>query len=108
MAKKIIALLLGIISFFMMFALGEEYGISIAFIAVGIYYLFSQYFLSRGNPRALYEDWPLILLLNAALIVTAILILLIEPDAKSDSIVALISVLSSVVGAGLAGWMAKK
>lgn len=54
MAKKIIALILGIISFFLMFALGETFGVSVAFIAIGIYYLFSQFLLSRGNPRALY------------------------------------------------------
>ena len=106
MAKKIIALILGIISFFLMFALGETFGVPIAFIAIGIYYLFSQFFLSRGNNRALYEDWPLILLLNAALIVTAVMILLLEPDAKFHSIVAVISIVCSVVGAGIAAWLA--
>ena len=102
MAKKIIALILGIISFFLGFAVGETFGVAAAFIVIGIYYLFSQFFLSRGNPRALHEDWSLILLLNAALIVTAVLILLIEPDAKWQSIVAAISIVCSVIGAGLA------
>ena len=108
MAKKIIAIILGIISFFLMFALGESFGVPIAFIAIGIYYLLSQFFLSRGNTRALYEDWPLILLLNAALIVSAVMILLIEPDAKIQAIVAVISVLCSFIGAGIAAWLAKK
>lgn len=107
MAKKIIALILGIISFFLMFVLGESFGVATAFIAIGIYYLFSQFFLSRGNTRALYEDWSLILLLNAALIVTAVMILLIEPDAKIYSIVAVISIVCSVIGAGIAAWLAK-
>ncbi len=107
MAKKILALILGIIYLFLMFVIGEEFNVSAAFIATGIFYLFSQFFLSRGNPRALYEDWPIILILNAALIVTAILILLIEPDTKSDAFVALISITSSAIGAGLAGWIAK-
>ena len=107
MAKKISALILGIISFFVMFALGEEFGVPVAFIAIGIYYMVSQFFLSRGNSRALYEDWPLILLLNAALIMTAVMILLIEPDAKIHSIVAVISIVCSVIGAGIAAWLAK-
>jgi len=107
MKNKIIAFILGITSFFLMFALGETFGVGVAFIAIGIYYLFSQFFLSRGNPRALYEDWSLILLLNAALIVTAILIILIEPDTKWHSIAAVISLVSSVIGAGIAAWFAK-
>ena len=106
MAKKIIALTLGAISFFLMFALGETFGVPTAFIAIGIYYLFSQFFLSRGNNRALYEDWPLIILLNTALIVTGIMILLLEPDTKFHSIVAVISIVCSVVGAGIAAWLA--
>ena len=105
MAKKIIALILGIISFFLMFTLGETYGAPTAFIAIGNYYLFSQFLLSRGNNRALYEDWPLILLLNAALIVTAVMILLLEPDTKFHSLAAIISVVCSVTGAGIAAWL---
>ena len=108
MAKKIIALILGIISFFLMFALGETFGVSVAFIAIGIYYLLSQYFLSRGNNRALHEDWPLILLLNAVLIVTAVIILLLEPDTKFHSVVAVISIVCSIVGAGIAARLANK
>ncbi|MBT8121336.1 MAG: hypothetical protein KJO10_02280 [Gammaproteobacteria bacterium] len=107
MAKKITALILGIISFFLMLELGEIFGDSIAFIAVGIYYLLAQFFLSRGNTRALYKDWSLILILNAALIVTAVLILLIEPDAKYQAIVAVISIVCSIIGAGIAAWLAK-
>jgi len=108
MSKKLVALILGIISFFLMFALGESFGVPVAFIAVGIYYLLSQFFLSRGNARALYEDWPLILFLNAALIVTAIIVLLIEPDAKIHSIVAVISIVCSAIGAGIAAWLARQ
>ncbi|MGD8801883.1 MAG: hypothetical protein PVG12_01775 [Gammaproteobacteria bacterium] len=87
--------------------MGERFGVTVAFIAIGIYYLFSQFFLSRGNTRALYEDWSLILLLNAALIVTAVMILLLEPGTKAHSLVAVISIASSVTGAGIAAWAAK-
>jgi len=107
MVKKITALILGVISFFLMLAIGEEFGAPIGFSFIGIYYLFSQFYLSRGNARALYEDWPLILLLNAALIVTAVLILLIEEDEKWASIVAAISIICSVIGAAIAAWFAK-
>ena len=107
MAKKIAALILGIISFFLMFAVGEPFGISIAFVVIGIYYLLSQFFLSHGNANALYEDWQIILLLNTALIVTAVLILLIEPDTKWHSIIAVISIVCSVIGAWIASWLAK-
>ena len=51
MAKKVIALILGIISFPLMMVLGEEIGVSIAFMAIGVYYLLSQFMLSRGNAR---------------------------------------------------------
>ena len=108
MPKKIIAFILGLISFFLFFALGEELGIKVAFLGICIYYFISQYFLSRGNPQALFKDWLIILLLNATLIVTAVLTLLIEPNAKWQSVVVVISIMSSVIGAGLAAWLAKK
>ena len=107
MAKKIIALILGVISFFLMFVLGESFGVTTAFIVIGIYYLCAQFFLSRGNARALYEDWLLVLLLNATLIVTAVMILLIEPDTKWHSIIAVISIVCSVIGAKISAWLAK-
>ena len=108
MTKKIIAFILGLISFFLMFALGEGLGINVAFLGIGIYYLISQYFLSRGNPQALFKDWLIILSLNATLIVSAVLVLLFEPNAKMQSLVVVISIMSSVIGAGLAAWLAKK
>lgn len=108
MSKVIVALILGIVSFFLSFALGEEIGVPFAFIAIGIYYVFCQFFLSRGNARALYEDWALILSLNAALIVTAVMVLLIEPDTKWHAVVALISIGGSVVGASAASWVARR
>jgi hypothetical protein len=108
MAKKVIAVSLGILSFFLLMLLGEEYGVAIAFIATGIYYLISQFFLSRGNARALYEDWFLILILNSTLFFVALLILLIEPHAKYTAVVAVISLASSILGAGIAALLASK
>ena len=108
MTKKIIAFILGLISFFLMFALGEGFGINVAFFGIGIYYLISQYFLSRGNPHALFKDWSIILSLNATLIITAVLILIFEPNAKIQTIVTVISIIYSFIGAGLAAWFAKK
>lgn len=108
MSKRITALILGLISFFLMFPIGESFGVHVAFIGIGFYYLISQYFLSRGNPHALFKDWPLILRLNSTLIVTAVLILILEPDAKIQSIVVVISFLFSLIGAGIAARLAKK
>ena len=107
MVKKITAVILGVVAFFLMFAVGETFGAPIGLGFVAVYFLFSQLFLSRGNDRALYEDWPLMLLLNAAVIVTAVMILFIEPDAKWTSVVAVISIAGSVIGAGVAAWFAK-
>ena len=108
MAKKVIAVMLGIFSFFIFMFVGEEIGEAIAFIGIGVYYLISQFLLSRGNARALYEDWPLILFLNATMILVAVLILLIEPDAKYTAVIVVISFISSVIGAGIAALLAKE
>ena len=108
MAKKVISVILGVLSFFIMMFLGEEFGVATGFIATGIYYLLAQFFLSRGNARALVEDWSIILFLNSTLIVVAVLILLIEPDAKYTAFVVVISILSSVIGAWIASMLAKK
>ena len=56
MPKKIIAFLLGILSFFLMFAIGESFGIVAVFLGPGIYYAIAQFLLSRGNPHALFKD----------------------------------------------------
>ena len=108
MARKIIAFILGIISYFLMFALGEPFGLNIAFLGISIYFFVSQYFLSRGNPQALFHDWSIILSLNAVLIVTSIHVLLFESNAKMQSLIVVVSIVSSVMGAGLAAWLAKK
>jgi hypothetical protein len=108
MDKKIIAFILGFLSFFLMFILGEGIGIYAAFIGMGIYYLISQYFLSRGNPQALFKDWLIILSLNSTLIVASVLILFVEQSGKMQSLIVIVSTVSSVAGAGLAAWLAKK
>ena len=77
MAKKVLAFFLGVVSFFMMFAIGEPLGAAAAFTALGIYYFICQLLLSRGNTRAIYRDWPLIFSLNAVMIVTAAMVLMI-------------------------------
>lgn len=108
MTKPVIAFLLGIVPFFLLFALGETFGMGAAFSGIGIFCFICQFFLSRGNPHALFGDWRIILALNAVLIASAVLVLLIEPNAKWQSIVAVISIISSVFGAGLAAFFARK
>lgn len=108
LVKSVLAVFLGIASFFLGFAVGEPLGVTVAFIVIAVYYVLAQLFLSRGNRSALPGDWLIILLLNGTLIVTAILILLIEPDTKWHAVVVLISISSSLLGAGIAGWLARR
>lgn len=106
MAKRMLALVLGIISFFLFFFIGEEVGLAAGFIGSGIYYFIAQFLLSRGNPVAPRNDWVVILCLNVAFIVTAILVLLIEPDTKWHAIVVVISLGCSILGAKFAALLA--
>ncbi len=107
MVKKVLAVILGILSFFLMFAVGEPFGITAALVAVGIYHFTCQLVLSWGNSRALYDDWTLLLLLNAAMIVTAVLVLILEPDTKWKAVVVIVSLGSSMLGLAIAAALAK-
>jgi hypothetical protein len=108
MSKIIAALVLGIVSFFLMFLIGEEVSVGAGYGFVGVYYLICQFILSRDSSRPLVEQWLVILALNAALIVTSILVLLIEPDTKYHALVAVVSLLASVLGATAAGWRTRR
>jgi len=72
MPKIIAAFVLGILSFFLMFALGEtalhyfgDAGLIPAFIVTAAYFFFCQFRLSRGHAEALRKDWPIMLALDA-------------------------------------------
>lgn len=77
MSKVIIALILGILSLFV-FMFGLETvapifgGIAVTIVIVIVmmaYFFICQFLLSRGNPNALFKDWPIMLALGVAPIV---------------------------------------
>ena len=114
--KVAFALLLGAFSFFLMFLLGEgvsvppsvpgaKYIEGILFIG-GMcgYFLISAYLLSRGNPQAIWKNWPIILALNLILLITAIIALVVEPNKLAALLtlgVAIVAVACSFAGAWL-------
>ena len=75
MSKILKAFLIGVFSFFLFFAifgaasenLGDA-GEVLAFILMAAYFFFCQFRLSRGNPDAYRKDWPVMLALDAMLL----------------------------------------
>jgi len=85
MRKVLTALILGLISFPLFFLFGEPLlsayegaGLTATFIVMAVYFFVCQFFLSRGNPDALFKDWPIMLALDAVQLVMLILIVLLE------------------------------
>ena len=121
-SKIALALLLGVLSFLLLFLLGEvvsvpagvpaaEYVHATLFIGgVGTYFLISSYILSRGNPQAVRQGWPILLALNATLLVATLIAWLIEPNrgaVLAAAGTALLAVVCSLVGAALAARAAR-
>ena len=72
MLKILLAFLLGVLSFFLMFLLGEtaihyfgDAGLIPTFILLAAYFFFCQFRLSRGHTDALRQDWLIMLALDA-------------------------------------------
>jgi hypothetical protein len=86
MPKEWIAFFLGLFGFFVYMGVGEGFsdyygenvGLTVVFILVTAYFFFCQFFLSRGNPSAFLKDWPIMLALDAVLILAIILMALVE------------------------------
>jgi hypothetical protein len=57
---------------------GENVGLAVAFILVAVYFFVCQFFLSHGNPNAFPKDWPIMLALDAVLLLSIILMALGE------------------------------
>jgi hypothetical protein len=84
--KSLIAFFLGLFGFFLYMGVGEGFsdkygenvGLAAAFISLAAYFFICQFFLSRGNPNAFLKDWPIMLALDAVLLVTIILMALNE------------------------------
>ena len=86
MSKALIAFFLGLLGMFLYLGVaegfsyyyGENVGLAAAFILVAAYFFFCQFFLSRGNPNAFPKDWPIMLALDAVLLLSIILMALSE------------------------------
>jgi hypothetical protein len=115
--RVLVAFLLGVGAFFLLFLLGEGVDISpsvrgyqyfsalIFFGGMGAYFLISEYFLSRGHQQAVRKDWPIILALNAPLILATIIASFVEQNKSSlwqTGGAVVVGVVCSYAGAALA------
>jgi hypothetical protein len=79
------AFFLGVLSFFLFFIVGELFmsvgeamGLVAALILMAGYFFICQFHLSRGNPDALSQDWPIRLALDAIPLLLILIMLLAE------------------------------
>jgi len=122
--KIVSAFSLGVIFVFMTFFLawvgaalvgGGEAGdiakcFCVSFIGMGICFLITQYFLSRGNRKAVCKDWPLILAMNFAPFCSVIVALaaLTKWAGLVMLVVTIITLACSYAGVGLAALTARR
>ena len=85
--KVLIAFFLGLFSFILFMFVGSEAtqeflgdiaAIIVIVIVMLAYFFICQFLLSRGNPNALFKDWPSMLALGAVGIATAVITALVE------------------------------
>ena len=110
LSRCLVAFLLGFVSLFLLFFLGEGLGEPAMYIGVGAFSLCAQLFLSRGHVAALRKDWPIILCLNFMVLVSTVLCFALEHNNPGAHLTALvlagIAVACSYAGAGLAARIA--
>jgi hypothetical protein len=102
------AVFLGILSFFLMFIIGEpasehlgNAGLVLTFILMAAYFFLCQFRLSRGNPNAYRKDWPIMLALD--IIWIALFIGLVLTERREVVISQGLGILISCFGATWAG-----
>src|ERR1039458_9960090 len=78
MPKTLVAFLLGVFAFFVGMFVGETAGPVAGFVALAAYYCFCQFFLSRKNADAYRKDWPVMLVLDAPVLVGVLIMVLVE------------------------------
>jgi len=86
MPKALIAFFLGLLSFLLFMFVGEAAsyhfgdiaGFIATFILMAAYFFICQFLLSRGNPDAYLKDWPVMLSLDAILIIAVFAMALVE------------------------------
>jgi hypothetical protein len=109
--KVVVAFFLGLLSFLLIFLLGEVFGDYALFIGMGVYFLVAQYLLSRGNPQAIRKDWPLITAMNFTPLCATIIALAVEPNKGNALEMLLVTILTlacSYTGAALAARVARR
>lgn len=110
-SRWLVGILLGFVSLFLMFFLGESFGEPAMYVGVGAFALCAQLFLSRGHVAALRKDWPVILCLNFMLLLSMVLCFTLEHNNPGAHLTALvmagIGVTCSYAGAGLAQRIAR-
>jgi hypothetical protein len=111
LSRWLVAFLLGFISLFLLFFLGESFGEPAMYIGVGAFALCAQLFLSRGHVAALRKDWPVILCLNFMVLLSTVLCLALEHNNPGAHLTALVlagvAVACSYAGAWLAARIAR-
>ena len=111
LSRWLVAFLLGFVSLFLLFFLGESFGEPAMYIGVGAFALCAQLFLSRGHVAALRKDWPVILCLNFMVLLSTVLCLALEHNNPGAHLTALVlagvAVACSYAGAVLAARIAR-
>jgi peptidoglycan/LPS O-acetylase OafA/YrhL len=111
LSRWLVAFLLGFVSLFLLFFLGESFGEPAMYIGVGAFALCAQLFLSRGHVAALRKDWPVILCLNFMVLLSTVLCLALEHNNPGPHLTALVlagvAVACSYAGAWLAARIAR-
>ena len=111
LSRWLVAILLGFVSLFLLFFLGESFGEPAMYMGVGAFSLCAQLFLSRGHVAALRKDWPIILCLNFMVLVSTVLCLALEHNNPAAHLTALVlagvAVACSYAGAWLAACIAR-
>jgi hypothetical protein len=108
MPRAKVAVFLGILSFFLMFIIGEpasehlgNAGLILTFVVMAAYFFLCQFRLSRGNPNAYRRDWPVMLALDAPWIIVGFTMMLTE---RREVVISQgLGILFSCIGATWAG-----
>jgi hypothetical protein len=109
--RALVAVFLGILSFFLMFIIGEpashqlgNAGLVLMFILMAAYFFLCQFRLSRGNPNAYRKDWPVMVALDATWIIAGFIMIMSE---KREVVLSQgLEILVSCFGATWAGALA--
>lgn len=105
------AFFLGILAFLLLMFIGETVGLLAAFGSLTVYFFICQFLLSRGHPDALRDDWRIMLALDAVILASVFVMVLVE---KWQVILAqgpgmlLACCAGTLAGALAASWVARR